>query len=149
MNQTITYVKIPIIWLNEIFPSGLTMLPPRAIHYLTKPNTRQEKPSFQLLVRVLVQETTLQVTAIALGCPQVVEGKSLLLKTTCTWDTGPREAWAGKGPASPSLSTTFHEVSRERDKQASYPAMTPMNHNNNQHRLITLSVGTSSEKTLW
>lgn len=59
-------------------------------------NTRQEKQSFELLVRI-VQETpkTLQNIVITFGCLPEVEGKSLLLKTPCTSETEPRGCGAG------------------------------------------------------
>lgn len=61
-------------------------------HHLSKLSTRQEKPSFELLVRI-VQETskTLQAIDIALGCPPDMENTSLFLKMACISDRGPRD----------------------------------------------------------
>lgn len=47
------------------------------------PNNRHQKPSVELLVRA--------VQAIAFGYPPEVKGQSLLLKTLCASETGPRD----------------------------------------------------------
>lgn len=53
--------------------------------------SRQEKPSFKLLARVLHEiPKPLQTVSIMFCCPREVEGKSVLLKTPCTLYTGPR-----------------------------------------------------------
>lgn len=80
--------------LNEIFPSGLIMLPLRTIDHLTKPPAPSMKSRlFSYWSGLLSRDSqnTLQVTAVALGFLLVEEGKSLFQKTPSTSDTGPRE----------------------------------------------------------
>lgn len=68
--------------------SGLTMIPIRANHHLTKNlNIRHEKFSFEVRV---VQEIpkALQAIAVSLHCPTEVEGKFLILKMPCSSKAG-------------------------------------------------------------
>lgn len=87
------YTVYYVYGLNENVPSRLTMFLLRVVEYLTTTitttkNTRHEKPTYELLVRV-VQETPKKLLPWPLVAPRppVMGGK---LNTPCTLNTGPR-----------------------------------------------------------
>lgn len=67
--------------------------------------------------------------------PPEVEGKSLLMKTPSTSETGPRSLWAGTdmNVCPWGLTSMVPEVAKERSNQQSNSAMMPMTHINAWH----------------
>lgn len=57
------------------------------------PNTWQEKPFSESVARAK-RLPNIRSIPVALGYPLKVESKSLLLKTPCTSETGPKDPWA-------------------------------------------------------
>lgn len=74
------------------FPIWTDNVPFQEPNHLSKLSTRQEKFSFELLVRIIQQTSkTLQAIDIGLGCPPDMENTSLFLKMACISDRGPRD----------------------------------------------------------
>lgn len=54
------------------------------------PNTRLEKPSFELLARAVLDSQDIQSTAVALGCPPEEGGEFQLLQIPWTSESEPK-----------------------------------------------------------
>ena len=88
-----------------------TMHPDPKSHRLSNKNSgaRHWKPAFELLVRGAQKiPLTKKAIAIVLGCFPELEGKTLLLKTPCTLDTGLRGICGTD--QEPSLRTSSHSA---------------------------------------
>lgn len=79
---------------NEIFPSGLTILPQRAKGHLTKTPTPGMKTPLYSCWSESSEGFSKHCRLLPLAAPKRQKVKSTLQKTPCTSDTGPKSLWA-------------------------------------------------------
>lgn len=116
VNQCI-YVYIYSLKLNfkqnfkPNFPFGLTLLPPRSIDHLTKtPTIGMRIPLFRCLSGLSIRLPKPYKVLLLPSVITEVEGKSPLLKSSCTSSTGPRSPLAGTDLNASFLRTRFHSA---------------------------------------
>lgn len=75
----------------ENFPSRMIMLPQRVIDYVNKIPKHQAWNVLFWIVGLSCPRDSQNIQALALGCHLEIESKSLVLKTSCTSETGHRK----------------------------------------------------------
>lgn len=83
-------LSVCVYFNNGVIPHRVTMLPLRAIHYLTRPQCQAWETSFQVVGQGETPKTK-QTIAVAIGCLPELEGKTQLLKTPYVLDTCNKE----------------------------------------------------------
>lgn len=130
-----------MIIFNKLFPSWVDNVTSKS----WMPHNRNPIPDFRSPLLSCWSELCKEFSKHTVYCycpwlPHEVEGKTLFLKRTCTSEREASELkWTWMPPPwrLPWYQKVTWKLTKEEGIQKSYPAMTPMNHFNNQHSTLT------------